>query len=36
MKDVAIFLGADETLAAKQMLETLIFEIDLANISLPR
>ena len=36
MKDVAKLLGADETEAAKQMLETLNFEMNLANISLPR
>jgi hypothetical protein len=36
MKDVAFLLGANETETEKQMLETLMFEIELANISLPR
>ena len=36
MVDVAKFLGADETLARSEMLEVLKFEMQLANISLPR
>jgi len=36
MKDVAILLGADKATSDKQMLETLKFEIQLANMSLPR
>ena len=36
MKDVAFLLGADEVETEKQMLETLKFEMKLANISLPR
>jgi len=36
MKDVSILLGADETRAEIEMLETLEFEMKLANISLPR
>ena len=36
MTDVAQLLGADQTEAEIQMLETLQFEIELANISLPR
>ena len=36
MKDVALLLGADEVELEKQMLETLQFEIELDNISLPR
>ena len=36
MKDVAILFGADEDEAEKQMAEVLEFEMQLANISLPR
>ena len=36
MKDVAKLLGADEKKAKKEMLDALTFEIDLANMSLPR
>lgn len=36
MVDVATFLGADRDFARQEMLETLKFEMQLANISLPR
>ena len=36
MKDVAILLGANKDEADKQMAEVLEFEMQLANISLPR
>ena len=36
MKDVAKLLGADEKKAEKEMIDALTFEIDLANMSLPR
>jgi len=36
MLDVANLMGADPELAAKEMKEVLNFEIQLANISLPR
>ena len=36
MKDVAILLGASQDQAEQQMLEVIKFEIDVANISLPR
>ena len=36
MKDVAKLLGADEIETEKQMFEALQFEINMANISLPR
>ena len=36
MTDVAKLLGANETETEEQMVETLQFEIKLANISIPR
>ena len=36
MKDVAILLGANKDETEKQMAEVLEFEMQLANISLPR
>ena len=36
MKDVAMLLGASQEQAEEQMLEVIKFEIDVANISLPR
>jgi hypothetical protein len=36
MKDIAILLGADKAEADKQMLDTIKFELKLANISIPR
>ena len=36
MVDVATFLGADADVARAEMLEVLLFEMQLANISLPR
>ena len=36
MKDVAMLLGASQEQAEKEMLEVIKFEIDVANISLPR
>ena len=36
MTDVAQLLGADQTEAEIQMLETLQFEIELANISVTK
>ena len=36
MKDVALLLGAEKNQTEKQMLEVLQFEIELANISIPR
>ena len=36
MKDVAILLGADKDEAEDQMKKVLEFEIQVANISLPR
>ena len=36
MKDVAMLLGASQDQAEKEMLEVIKFEIDVANISLPR
>jgi len=36
MTDMAVLLGADEEEAKEQMLETLLFEIKLAEISVPR
>ncbi len=36
MLDTAILLGADRQAAADEMKDSLIFEIELANISAPR
>ena len=36
MKDIAALLGADEADIEEQMLDTIKFELALANISLPR
>ena len=36
MVDVAIFLGAERSFARTEMLDVLQFEMQLANISLPR
>jgi hypothetical protein len=36
MKDIAMLLGADEAETEKQMLDTIKFELELANISIPR
>ena len=36
IKDIAILLGGDPQIVEKEMEEILIFEIDIANITLPR
>ncbi len=36
MMDVAVLLGANPAAAEKEMTEVLLFEIAIANISLPR
>ena len=36
MKDVALLLGADKISVDTEMLEVIKFEIQIANISLPR
>ena len=36
MLDVAILMGAEPTSAKEEMTEVLLFEIAIANISLPR
>ena len=36
MTEISILIGADPDRAAKDMLEILKFEIDIANITLPR
>jgi neprilysin len=35
MVDTAVLLGADRAIAEKEMKESLLFEIDLANILVP-
>jgi hypothetical protein len=36
MMDVAMLLGADPEAAKEEMMEVLMFEMAIANISLPR
>jgi membrane metallo-endopeptidase-like protein 1 len=36
MMDVAVLLGANPAAAEKEMTEVLLFEVAIANISLPR
>ena len=36
MKDVALLLGAEKSSVDTEMLEVIKFEIQIANISLPR